>query len=166
MTRIQRLLLVPCLAPLLAVLLISAVQERRPQKLNLLLWTSPSLPIGGWTAISVLVGGGISGATALLLRPTGARLRRTERRSLADGPYDDRDSAFSIDPRGTGWTSEPRQPMPERDIRDPAPTVAVAYRVVQRPQSKGESPPAAAAAAPTRDREVIDQWGDDPDRNW
>ena len=166
MTRIQRLLLVPCLAPLLAVLLISAIQERRPQKLNLLFWTSPTLPIGGWTAVAGLVGGGISLAGALLLRPTGPSLRRTERRSFSDNDQDDPDQASSQDPHAMGWSSQPHQSMPERDIRDPAPTVAVAYRVVQRPRSQEKPRSAAVAAPPPSGPEVLDQWGDDPDQDW
>ena len=171
MNRLQRLLLIPCLAPLLAVLLLSALQERRPQRLNLLLWTSPALPIGVWTAIASLTGTGLSVGGALLLRSSGPTLRRTQRfhpGSVRPGmnANDVRDTPAE----GATWTPEPRQPMPERDIRDPAPTVAVAYRVVQRPaaaQSSSDQPkPPPASSTATAVADSGDQWGDDPDQDW
>lgn len=171
MTRFQRLLLIPSLAPLLAVLLLSALQERRPQRLNLLLWTSPPLPIGVWTALASLSGAGLTVGGTLLLRSSGPRLRRTQRfhsGTVNPGvrPDDVRDTAAA----DSAWMPEPRQPMPERDIREPAPTVAVAYRVVQRPaaaQSASDGPdPTPASSTTTAVADHDDQWGDDPDQDW
>lgn len=46
--------------------------------------------------------------------------------------------------------------MPERDIREPAPTVAVAYRVIQQPEPVRSRP---------SDSDPSD-WDLDPDRDW
>ncbi|OUW69306.1 MAG: hypothetical protein CBD65_00405 [Synechococcus sp. TMED205] len=46
--------------------------------------------------------------------------------------------------------------MPERDIREPAPTVAVAYRVIQQPERVRSRP---------SDSDTSD-WDQDPDRDW
>ena len=43
---LQRLLLLPLLAPLLAVLLVAALNPTPASRLRLLIWTSPALPIG------------------------------------------------------------------------------------------------------------------------
>ena len=128
MSRLQRLLLVPCLAPIVLVLVISAVQQRRPLALNVLIWTTPALPLGAWTAMATVAGAGVSAVGALLLRPGTKPLRRTQRQRVA-----------AVDPSEPrmqderAWEAPPSPVMPERDIRDPAPTVSVAYRVVQRP---------------------------------
>ena len=64
--------------------------------------------------------------------------------------------------------------MPERDVRDPAPTVAVPYRVIQRPQTS----PAEARSQESRSggsstgqkarnsHRETDDWDQDPDRDW
>ena len=45
MTRLQKLLLLPCLSPL-AVALVVAVELRQPTALRLLTWRSGNLPMG------------------------------------------------------------------------------------------------------------------------
>ena len=65
------------------------------------------------------------------------------------------------------WPQQAPAPMPERDVRDPAPTVAVPYRVVQkgRPQHRSNEPQPAARSA-TAATNASQDWGDDPDRDW
>ena len=46
--------------------------------------------------------------------------------------------------------------MPERSIRDPAPTVAVSYRVIQQPERVSSQTTSSDAS----------DWGQDPDRDW
>ena len=53
MNSLQRWLLVPCLAPLAAVLLASAFNSSSNTRLQLLIWRSPPLPIGAWTALAL-----------------------------------------------------------------------------------------------------------------
>ena len=85
---LTRLLLLPLLSPLLAVLLIAAVNPRPWVALRLLTWTSPAWPLGGWLATGLAVGAGLSAAgTALALQgqPAALQPRRQVRRG-ADGP--------------------------------------------------------------------------------
>ena len=161
MNRLQRLLLVPCLAPIVLVVVISAVQQRRPLSLNVLIWTTPALPLGAWTAMATVAGAGISTVGALLLRPGTKPLRRTQRQRVAavDPPeprmHDER-----------AWDPSPSPVMPERDIRDPAPTVSVAYRVVQRPTTAETRKPEPSPVSTTGSTDAADQWGEDPDQDW
>ena len=76
MKLLQRLLLVPCLAPLLALLLIAVSTTRTPSRLQILLWTSNPQPIGLWMALAGVGGAGLSGLAALLLMPAAPSLRR------------------------------------------------------------------------------------------
>lgn len=161
MSRLQRLLLVPCLAPIVLVVVISAVQQRRLLSLNVLIWTTPALPLGAWTAMATVAGAGVSAVGALLLRPGTMPLRRTQRQRVA-----------AVDPSEPrmqderAWEAPPSPVMPERDIRDPAPTVSVAYRVVQRPttvETRKPEPTPVSTPGPT---DAADEWGEDPDQNW
>ena len=160
MKLLQRLLLVPCLAPLLALLLIAVSTTRTPSRLQILLWTSNPQPIGLWMAFAGFGGAGLSGLAALLLMPAAPSLRRQFHQPVEPNRQVD---DFGINPPKVA------DPMPERDIRDPAPTVAVPYRVVQR----GSSQQRRASAAPDRKTEPVASqpmssmdWGDSPDQDW
>lgn len=157
MTGFSRLLLIPCLAPLMMVLLLSAANRAPTLQLKVLTWTSPALPLGAWTALAATAGTTLSGLAAVLMLPTRSRLQAT--RSGRE--------VFEADaPRQQAERSAPSA-MPQRDIRDPAPTVSVPFRVIQRPSRTVQDPVAApveasAAAATTR----MDDWGMDPDQDW
>ena len=156
---LRRLLLIPALAPLLAVLVLSAANRDNSARLQLLIWRSPELPLAAWTALAAVAGASISGFAALVLLPARRPLQRTTHQTVE--PFLDDPPPPPVDPV---------PPMPERDLRDPAPTVAVPYRVVQRPSasrsgSTAAPPPPAAAPAPATSGQQ-DDWGLDPDRNW
>ena len=140
MSLFQKLLLIPCLA-LLGLLIASGLNTGSSSQLQLLVWRTPSLPIGAWTALAGITGAGLSAASALLLLPSAPPLRRRSHQPL-DTPMEQE------------WPQQAPAPMPERDVRDPAPTVAVPYRVVQkgRPQHRTVNPnllPAAPQQRPT-----------------
>ena len=160
MKPIQRLLLVPCLAPLLAVLLIAVSSPRSTSRLQLLVWSSSPQPIGVWMALAGLAGAGLSGLSALVLMPQSPQLKRRLHQPVEPGRWAETEA--SPPPRAV-------DPMPERDVRDPAPTVAVPYRVVQRgssPSSK-PSPPEERPVDPSSfQSDAPIDWGDDPDRDW
>ena len=178
MSLIQRLLLLPCLSPLLAALVVAGLNTGQPTDLRLLTWRSPRLPIGAWIAISA---GGSALITALAALSTTAiaqPLRRQVHRPMGwsrreegpgmpdPAPADHRPSSaqpFSSAsaPQASGW--------PERDVRDPAPTVAVPFRVIKRgkPASShaegraSAQTKAAAATTPTEDdwdQPLSDDW--------
>ena len=76
MSLFQKLLLIPCLAPLLGLLIVSGLNTSSSSQLQLLVWRTPSLPIGAWTALAGITGAGLSAASALLLLPSAPPLRR------------------------------------------------------------------------------------------
>lgn len=172
MSLLLRILLIPCLAPLMAVLLLSMMHRGNSTRLRVLAWESPPLPIGAWTALGAGGGAVIGGGIALLLRPSRLQLRRTlHQQSWAEG-WDDSDHQKQQPVRGPS-------PGPERDLRDPAPTVAVPFRVIQRPARNaadksrkpeaGKAPVAETApmaATAMESSQNNGDWGDDPARNW
>lgn len=157
---LRRLLLLPLLSPLLAVVLVGALNPRPSVSLRLLTWSSPSLPIGIWMAAAAGTGAVLSGgATALAIGEAGGSLRRRVRRrqgSAAAEPswsaevwdrVPDRDEARDAPRRAQRQQVVEGPPSwgagPSRAPGEPAPTVAVPFRVLRRGDGGGVAPPEA-----------------------
>ena len=166
-----RLLLLPLLSPLLAVLLIAAVNPRPWVALRLLTWTSPAWPLGGWLATGLAVGAGVSAAgTALALQgqPTSLRPRRQVRRGAdgpeprASGPPPPRRSEPPSEPRSAPWAG------PSRGAADPPPTVSVPFRVIRRAKAAATSSAGATttATATATATPQADDWNSPQQDDW
>ncbi|WP_392346399.1 hypothetical protein [Parasynechococcus sp.] len=158
MSMFQRLLLIPCLAPLLALLTLSATNVGDKTWIRLLMWTTPALPVGAWTALAGV--GGAAGAAAVaafLVLPAERPLSR-KRRSPVQPEFEETEYvAHESAPRSSA------NHCPERDVRETAPTVSVTYRVIQRPALDPHPLQASTVACPPQE---FSDWGDDPDANW
>ena len=165
MALLQRLLLLPLLTPLLLVLLVGALNPRPNLALRLLIWTTPALPIGAWIALAAGGGAGLSAAAAALALQTGpVSLRRQVRREPGD-PLNSGESWQ--EPPKAAASPPPRQAAgPPRPPGDPAPTVAVPFRVIRKGRSNASPEPAGASTAPrqapAQATAVGDGW-DSPD---
>ena len=176
MTLLQRILLIPSLFPLVAVLVLSAVHRGAPTRLHLLGWSSPEAPLGVWTAFAATGAAALAASSALLTVPSNQPLRRRLHR-----PYET--SATPEWPVDRAQDRSPAPSPPQRDLRDPAPTVAVAYRIIKRgaphqdynhvereeidPPFR-EPVPSRVPHAPSPESTpfVASDWGDDPNRDW
>ena len=169
---LRRLLLLPLLAPLLAVLLVGAINPKPWVGLRLLIWRTPEWTIGSWLALAAGGGGALSAtATALALQAGGASNRRQLHRPMPDGrsrrawpwgrgegPADGPAEAW-VD--GTGpepaaaWGRDSREGAgapwpaqasagPSRHPAEPPPTLSVPFRVIRR----GTAPPQARPGPP------------------
>ena len=179
MTLLQRLLLIPSLAPLVAVLVLSALHRGAPTRLHLLGWSSPQAPLGLWTALAATSAAALSASSALLIVPRNQPLQRRLHR-----PYETPSAPeWQADRARAPQDRSPVPSSPQRDLRDPAPTVAVAYRIIKRGvphqnfnhfESEGtdqqvrepvlsrvSNPP-----SPQSTEDVASDWGDDPNRDW
>ena len=157
MSMFQRLLLIPCLAPLLVLLALSATNVGDKTRLRLLVWTTPPLPLGAWTALAGAGGAAGAALAAFLVLPSERPLSRKRHSPVQPEFSESGHNANESPPRSTA------NPGPERDVREPAPTVSVAYRVIQRPASESRQPQASAVASPPQE---LSDWGDDPEANW
>ncbi|MFQ6539129.1 MULTISPECIES: hypothetical protein [Aphanothece] len=166
MALVRQLLLLPLLAPLLAVLLVGAFNPRPPVALRLLTWTSPALPIGVWLMVAAAGGAGLSAlGTGLALRTAPGRLQRQVRRPLSTPETaSDRDIPRRRAP-------EPAQPAPwpgatagpTRAAGEASPTVAVPYRVIRRGQDQA---PVAGASSSSPSGPVPGGWDRSADDGW
>lgn len=187
---LQRLLLLPLLAPLLAVLLVGALNPRPATSLRLLIWTSPALPIGLWIAAAAGGGAALSaGATALALRGQSRVVVQRQRRGLEtpaqQEPWDlprsepsrRREAPVEAAGRGRPFAAAAG---PVRAAGDPAPTVAVPFRVIRRAEpgmgaagasaaataGAGAQAFATAAASPAAGDAGGDGWEAPPSDDW
>lgn len=167
MTPAQRLLLVPLLAPLLAVLLLAGLNPAPRLSLQLLTWRSASLPLGAWLAMAASGGALFSAAAVGLGFGKAGRLSWSDRRrpdsgaaGSSDGPWREPewDDRGAEPPRSRAPRPAERREAsgvsagPSRPIGEPAPTVAVPYRVIHRSSERDGAatvghPSAGAAAA-------------------
>ncbi len=164
---LRRLLLLPLLAPLLAVLLVGTINPRPWVGLRLLIWRSPEWSIGSWIALAAGGGAALSAsATALALQAGGAGNRHQLRRPFpegrsrrvwpwgrdenpADGPteaWGERSSQGPAPGRGRDSRDGPAAPWPgqasagpSRHPAEPQPTLSVPFRVIRR--GKGSAGP-------------------------
>jgi len=176
------LLLLPLLLPLGAALLVGLLNLSTPARLRLLLWTSPSLSLGSWLILGAGSGALVGSAASLLaVGAAGAAARRQP----ADWPSEpqarsrpQRDAVAGPQPEAQAPTPAPAQakpanpfssiPWPARDPQEPAPTVSVPFRVVQRPQppaaaSTAATPAPAPASAPAS---AGGDWDETPNEDW
>lgn len=162
---LRQLLLLPLLAPLVAVFVVGALNPKPPVSLRLLTYTTPPLPIGVWMMLASAGGGLLSaGATGLALRSgPGNPLQRQVRRPLdAGAPWTEAAPASTPPPRPAArereWPTATSAAAaaaagPSRSPGEPPPTVEVPFRVIRR-----ESSPATAPASE-------DDW-DDTSSDW
>lgn len=138
MTRLNRFLLLPCIAPLLLVLVVACLNLNKPVSLRVLTWRSSTLPLGVWFALGGTAGAGITFAAGLSLSMQTLPLRRQVHRQF-DDPHVDPDYPFEeyqqqqthSQSRTSDHVAGQYQQGPERDIRDPFPTISVPFRVIK-----------------------------------
>ena len=129
MSVLQRLLLIPLLAPLAAVLLVAGLNPRPAVVLRLLIWTSPALPIGAWLALAAVGGAGLSAAgSGLALRQPRPLLQRRVRAPGA--------GTATVQTPPVRPPTAPPPPAPARAPGEPPPTVEVPFRVIRRGRSE------------------------------
>lgn len=180
MTALQKLLLLPCLSPLLAALVVGTLNGGQPSSLRLLTWRSPQLPIGAWIALSTSGASLVTALAALSASSATGPLRRqvhrpmgwTEPEQQAWNPAADREQQVSHHQHVAAESQQP-MPWPDRDIRDPAPTVAVPFRVVKRGTTTRKKVATASPSAATDQGQpsnspvdAVDDWNQPLNDDW
>ena len=128
MTPLQRLLLIPCLSPLLLTLLVGGLNLGKSGSLRILTWELPALPIGVWMTVAATTGavlgsgGALTAVSGSTRRPLQREVRRPYGGTAQTTPHEEEYQTFSKK-APISW--------PERDVRDPAPTVSVPFRVIR-----------------------------------
>ena len=149
MTSFQRLLLIPCLSPVVLMLLIASLNLGQASSLRVLTWRLPTLPIGAWIAVATALGSSVTAVAGLAMVTSSPVLRREVRRP-AKGP--DVQEPLPREQPHQARAAQPT-PWPERDVRDPAPTVSVPFRVVHRGSQANATPTQSTETKPVRPKQ-------------
>ena len=149
MTSFQRLLLIPCLSPVVLMLLIASLNLGQASSLRVLTWRLPTLPIGAWIAVATALGSSVTAVAGLSMVTSRPVLRREVRRP-AKGP--DVQEPLPREQPHQARAAQPT-PWPERDVRDPAPTVSVPFRVVHRGSQANATPTQSTETKPVRPKQ-------------
>lgn len=174
----------PLLAPLVAVMLVAILNPGPRVSFRVLTWTTPRAPLGLWLACAALGGAALSGGAAgLSLRQgTGRPARRRpseqnrepepwfqEPERRRERPPEPREASWRAPEFGGGANANANARVgvsagPARAPGDPAPTVAVPFRVLRRPGS-------SAPAAPEREPVAVavpaaDDWDNTASEDW
>ena len=134
MTPLQRLLLIPCLSPLLLTLLVGGLNLGKSGSLRILTWELPKLPLGVWMAVAA-TSGAVLGSGGVLA--AGSATQQTLQREVRR-PYRWQEEASEPDTQPAATTAA-TMPWPQRDVREPAPTVSVPFRVIRTGRSSKDS---------------------------
>lgn len=155
------LLLLPLLLPLGAALVVGLLNLSTPARLRLLLWTSPSLSLGSWLILGAGSGALVGSAASLLALGAAGAGPQARSRPQWDAPGDPQPEA-EAPPQAPAQAKAANPfssiPWPARDPQEPAPTVSVPFRVVQRPQPTPAPTPAAASATGDWDQTPNEEW--------
>tara|TARA_Y100001968_G_C19162748_1_gene621688 strand:+ start:43 stop:594 length:552 start_codon:yes stop_codon:yes gene_type:complete len=127
MNNIKKILLATTITPFIIILLISVLNQNKSFKVNLLLWELPKTKIGNYIAIAGSLGFCIS-SLSIYITSTNNKYSYTRKISTQDSEGNAVENKFN-EYREQIATEEYINPI-ERDVRDPAPTVTVPFRVI------------------------------------
>ncbi len=128
----QKCLILPSLTPLFVVLFLSFLNLNKPVRFKILIWNTPILSIGHWMAISSTSAATLTFLSGISSVNSRVRLRRKIKTKPIDNPsnLDDSDLAEEFDGTTSEFDSQDSF-MPERQLRDPQPTVSVPFRIIR-----------------------------------
>ena len=131
----KRIILFTCVSPIIFILVLSLFNINKSVRLKLLTWTSPPVSLGILMTVGSLSSAIFSASSVLSLGSENYLFRRElhiDPNLLADNdnqpPELDNDHEYTNERFSSNNNVD--NFMPERDIRDPSPTVSVPFRIV------------------------------------
>ncbi len=139
MNTFNKILLIPCLTPLLVVIILSSFNLDKTVRIKLLTWTSPSMSLGIIMAIGSCTSSILAYSTSFALNSKHNTLSRnlhfnTKKVETFDEFYGSNKDTFISN------TTQNNQNVndygPERSLHDPKPTLSVPFRVIGQSSQK------------------------------
>ena len=120
---IQRIFLIPLVIPIIAILVISGLNNNKVSKLKVLTWESPSISLSLWISLSYTAGAILSSSSSLLLTYRNQSFNRKVKVNSYPNPNSENSGLYEEE-----FIDIP----PERPPNDPAPTVSVPFRIIRK----------------------------------
>ncbi|WP_320674638.1 hypothetical protein [Prochlorococcus sp. MIT 1341] len=122
------------LSPIIAIGIISIININTQTKLKFLIWETPKISIGFLMSLGTISGASIALLNSYVSHKPSTKLHRKVHYSYHDKPqsHPEQQNEISSDVIKNELIDIP----PERDIREPLPTISTSYRVI-RSGSKG-----------------------------
>ena len=135
MNSTKRIILFTCVSPILFILVLSLFNINKSVRLKILTWTSPPVSLGILMTVGSLSSAIFSASTVLSIGSENYSYRRElhiDPNLLRDNDNQfselDNDQEYTNDNYGSN--NNVGNFIPERDIREPSPTVSVPFRIV------------------------------------
>ena len=140
MNSVKKYLLLPSIVPLLVVIAISVLNINKPIRIKLLTWTSPSLGLGVFMILGSCTGALIASTSGLLLSDQQLVFRRDvhliPNKINPEIDNDNNTVIFNNAIMNEGEQDLTPSYPPERDLRDPLPTLSIPFRVLKKKASQ------------------------------
>ncbi len=134
--KLNKLLLLLTISPLLVTLIISSLNLNKQSRIRFLIWSTPTVNIGTWLAISSVSSSLITASLAFRFSNNIEKYTRTihipSSQSSQDQKLYDLNDQEIIESQDSTELEESTDYMPQRDIRDPSPTISVPFRIVSK----------------------------------
>ncbi len=134
MKRFNLLLLTFSLSPLILIAIISLQNLNQPVKLKILIWNTPQLAIGHWIALGGSVG--ILFSSTFAINSSSLMYRQNNNSKLNLDNYNEIHKPTDIPDFSESKSSNESLVPPVRDLRDPAPTISVPWKVLNNSNDK------------------------------
>ena len=135
MKDIRKLLLLFSATPVIIILLISILNINKPVRIKILTWTTPPIGLGILMTIGSFTGAVITASSINTLNSQNSEYKREVRldpnssRNDSD-PLIENENTQMYNSDEFETNNDLNTYIPERDIRDPTPTVSVPFRVI------------------------------------
>ena len=142
MTLNKRLFVIPCLTPLLVLLIIASFNNTKSTRIRILIWQTPSANIGTHIALGSLTGSLLAFTAIYSLTSNKFSNRRKVHfpYNVVNNDNDSRSVSDNFEQSEPNGYIDGNQQIIERDYRDPSPTVSVPFRILKNIQYSNVNP--------------------------
>ncbi|WP_320667685.1 hypothetical protein [Prochlorococcus sp. MIT 1307] len=137
----KQILLILCTIPLISIVTISAFNLNKNVRIKILTWTSPTISLGIVMTLASSSSALISLAAALTSNSKPLSLKRAVKYSPSSHNINNKNQPLENDFIQFEEEFSPRDDLdyqPERDIRDPIPTISVPFKILNKRTYKEE----------------------------
>lgn len=139
MKQLKRVLIIISLIPIITVIIVSVFNMNKQVKVKFLTWTSPSMSLGLLMMIGGCTGAFITSAATLATNQEQLVLKRNIRINPNYNIKNNKTNysyTESEDYKEFEKTDYLNTEIPERDLRDPLPTISVPYKIIDSMNNK------------------------------